>query len=198
MATQKAFAAQPVLSLLENTDFLQAVTLLATHRRNLASTGPKPPAVSARREDILKLELDDYLEWVEPLRKAFLWAADFLADRHIFTHKFLPYPKQLVPLAVIKVIMGGDADLHGPKGRLVEWFWCGILGELYVEPPIRASSATSSRFRPGRVINLGSPCPAPCRRQASWSRAFTRYAHVTRLRTKGSTRCCSIGERGTG
>jgi hypothetical protein len=102
-------------------------------------TQAKPPAVSARREDILKLTLDDYLEWVDPLRDAFLWVADFLADRHIFTDKFLPYPKQLVPLAAIKVIMGGDADLLGQRERIIRWFWSGILGELY-------GSAIETRF----------------------------------------------------
>lgn len=131
LATQRHFAAQPTLAGLENTDFLQAVTLLATRKRNLADTSPKPAAVSARREDILKLTLDEYLEWVHPLREAFLWAADFLADRHIFTDKFLPYPKQLVPLAAIRAIMGGDADLLGPRERIIRWFWSGILGELY-------------------------------------------------------------------
>lgn len=131
LATQRLFADQPTLSGLENTDFLQAVTLLATRKKNLAWQSPKAPALSARRDDILKLELSDYLEWVEPLRDAFLWVAGFLADRHVFTDRFLPYPKQVVPLAVIRVIMGGDADLLGPRQRLVQWFWCGILGELY-------------------------------------------------------------------
>ena len=129
--TERMLAGQQTLANLENTDFLQAVTLLATRKRNLADKSPKPAAISARREDILKLTLDDYLEWVDPLREAFLWAADFLADRHIFANKFLPYPKQLVPLAAIKVIMGGDADLLGPRERIVRWFWSGILGELY-------------------------------------------------------------------
>jgi hypothetical protein len=107
------------------------VTLLATRKRHLEHQGEKPPAISARREDILKLTLADYLEWVEPLRAAFVWAEAFLADRCIFTSKFLPYPKQLVPLAVIKVIMGHDADLIGPREKVVRWFWSGILGELY-------------------------------------------------------------------
>ncbi len=49
-----------MLANLENTDFLQAVTLLATRKRNLAHTGPRPPAVSAKREDVLKLALGDY------------------------------------------------------------------------------------------------------------------------------------------
>ncbi len=129
--TQKLFAGQPTLAGVESTDFLQALTLLATRKRNLADTTPKPAAISARRDDILKLTLEDYLEWVDPVREAFMWAADFLADRYIFTGKFLPYPKQLVPLAAIKVIMGGDADLLGPRERIVRWFWSGILGELY-------------------------------------------------------------------
>lgn len=130
-ATQAAFATQPTLKEVESTDFLQAVSLLATRKRNLTSSDTRPPAVSARREDVLKLSLDDYLEWVEPLREAFVWAATFLADLHIFDVRFLPYPKQLVPLAAIRVVMGKDADLVGPKSRIVRWFWCGILGELY-------------------------------------------------------------------
>jgi len=87
--------------------------------------------VSAKREDVLKLTLGDYLEWVEPLREAFVWASTFLADQHIFDHGFLPYPKQLVPLAAIRVVLGKDADLLGVRDHLVRWFWCGILGELY-------------------------------------------------------------------
>lgn len=129
--TQDRFKGHPTLGAIENTDFLQAVTLLASRKRNLAHQGDKPPAISARREDILKLTLADYLAWVEPLREAFIWAEAFLADRCIFTSKFLPYPKQLVPLAVIKVIMGADADLIGPREKVVRWFWSGILGELY-------------------------------------------------------------------
>lgn len=129
--TQQDFASHPVLSSLENTDFLQAVTLLTTRKRNLAHTGARRPAISAKREDVLKLTLPDYLEWVDPLRKAFAWAADFLADRHIFDVRFLPYPKQLVPLACVRVVMGSDANLLGPRERLVRWYWCGILGELY-------------------------------------------------------------------
>lgn len=137
--TQEMFAHRSVLADLENTDFLQAITLLATRKRNLADTSSKPVGVSAKREDVLKLTLQDYLEWVSPLREAFLWTADFLADRHIFESKFVPYPKQVVPLAVIKVVMGTDADLLGPRGRLIRWFWSGILGELY-------GSAIETRF----------------------------------------------------
>lgn len=113
--TQHLFAGRPVLAGIESTDFLQAMTLLATRKRNLADTSAKPAGISAKREDVLKLTLDDYLEWVDPLREAFLWVSDFLADRHIFEQRFLPYPKQRVPLAAIKVVMGADADLLGAE-----------------------------------------------------------------------------------
>jgi hypothetical protein len=137
--TQLKWSAHPVLATVENTDFLQAVTMLATRKRHLADTSDRPPAISAKREDVLKLTLDDYLEWREPLREAFIWCASFLADRHIFARRDVPYPKQLVPLAAIRVALGSDADLISVSDRLVRWFWCGVMGELY-------GSTIESRF----------------------------------------------------
>lgn len=138
-AIKDSWAAHPVLSAVENTDFLQAVTMLTTRERHLAATGERRPAISAKREDVLKLTLPDYLAWRDRLREAFAWAASFLADRHVFGERWLPYPKQLVPLAAIKVVLGQDADLIGVKERLARWYWCGILGELY-------GSASETRF----------------------------------------------------
>lgn len=137
--TKLKWASYPVLAAVENTDFLQAVTMLTTRQRHLADTSDRPPAISAKREDVLKLTLTDYLNWRDPLREAFVWAATFLADRHIFAPRDVPYPKQLVPLAAIKVALGKDADLISVSERLVRWFWCGVLGELY-------GSASETRF----------------------------------------------------
>lgn len=137
--TQLKWSAYPVLAAVENTDFLQAVTMLTTRKRHLADTSDRPPAISAKREDVLRLTLDDYLEWRDPLREAFIWASTFLADRHIFARRDVPYPKQLVPLAAIKVVLGNQADLIGVSDRLVRWFWSGVLGELY-------GSAIETRF----------------------------------------------------
>lgn len=137
--TRHKWAAYPVLSAVENTDFLQAVTMLYTRERNFADSSGRPSAISAKREDVLKLTLTDYLKWRDPLREAFIWAATFLADRHIFASRDVPYPKQLVPLAAIKVALGKDADLISFSDRIVRWFWCGVLGELY-------GSAIESRF----------------------------------------------------
>lgn len=137
--TRQQWQEYPVLAAVENTDFLQAVTMLATRKKNLASDSKRPPAISAKREDILKLALDEYLEWRDELRAAFIWASGFLADRHIFTGRDVPYPKQLVPLAAIRVVLGHDADMHAVNDRLSTWFWSGVLGELY-------GSATETRF----------------------------------------------------
>lgn len=137
--TQLKWSSYPVLAAVENTDFLQSVTMLTTLQRHLADASDRPPAISAKREDVLKLTLADYLKWRDPLREAFIWAATFLADRHIFAPRDVPYPKQLVPLAAIKVALGKDADLISVSERLVRWFWCGVLGELY-------GSASETRF----------------------------------------------------
>lgn len=134
--TQEALKEYPALSVVKNTDFIQAVSLLATRKRSLE--GSNRP-ITARRDDLLRLQLSDYLEWVEPLREAFRWTGRFLADHHIFEAKFMPYPTQLVPLAAIRVILGNRADLHGVRDRLDQWFWCGIMGELY-------GSTTETRF----------------------------------------------------
>lgn len=129
--TEKVLAAHPVLKKMENTDFLQAVTLLATRARNSADTSDRPPAVSARKEDILKLTLVEYLRWAQPVRDALGWVSTFLADQHIHESAFVPYQKQIVPLAALRVVMGDEADLAGVRPRIAQWFWCGVLGELY-------------------------------------------------------------------
>jgi hypothetical protein len=133
------FRAEAPLGVISSTDFLQGVTLLASRKRNLASSSERRPAISAKRDDVLRLELEDYVAWREPLVDAFKWSAMFLAEQHIFVEQYLPYATQLVPLAVIRVILGGQADSHGVKQRIRQWYWCGILGELY-------GSSTETRF----------------------------------------------------
>lgn len=136
--TEKVAQKHPVLAGVANTDFLQAITLLASRERNLAG-GSRPAAITARKEDVLKLQLTEYLRWSRQLRDALEWVARFLADQHIHVAGFLPYRTQIVPLAVFRVILGDDADLYGVRQRLSQWFWCGVLGELY-------AGATETRF----------------------------------------------------
>ncbi|TCC29672.1 DUF262 domain-containing protein [Kribbella speibonae] len=129
--TQQVLSTYPVLGGLENTDFLQAVGLLASYHG--------PTATTAKKEDILRLELTDYLTWAPKVRDALKWVAGFLDSQHIHTAADVPYPKQIVPLATIKVVLGDEADIHGVHKALRQWYWCGVLGELY-------GAAIESRF----------------------------------------------------
>lgn len=129
--TRSVIDDRPVLRGLEQTEFLQAVTLLASRERDTATT--------ARKDDVLDLELDDYLMWAPRVREAMTWVAGFLDSEHIHTARDVPYPTQLVPLAVIRTILGDEADIYGVRASIREWYWCGVLGELY-------SAATESRF----------------------------------------------------
>jgi hypothetical protein len=77
---------RPVLRALESTDYLQAVTLLATYAKRLAHTGDPAtaPGVSCKRRDILRLSLPDFLTWAPRVTEGFAWAAKFLGQEHIF------------------------------------------------------------------------------------------------------------------
>ncbi|MFE4541562.1 DUF262 domain-containing protein [Arthrobacter sp. NPDC056727] len=130
---KKIVSLRPVLSGLENTDFLQAISLLASRKRRLDYSGEseKVPGITCKRKDILKLSLDDYLEWADRLTDAFIWAGQFINNQFIFRHQDLPYRTQLVPLAAIRVALGTDADLQGVARLITRWYWSGVLGELY-------------------------------------------------------------------
>lgn len=130
-ATAEVITHHPVLSGVGSTEFLQAVTLLASLHSDRATT--------ARKEDVLDLELGDYLRWAPMVRDALPWVAAFLEDQHIHTGRDVPYPTQVVPLASVRVVLGEEADVHGVRRRITQWYWCGVLGELY-------SSSTETRF----------------------------------------------------
>ncbi|WP_144790408.1 DUF262 domain-containing protein [Kocuria palustris] len=112
-----------VLETFDNDDFLQAVTLVASLHGSTATT--------ARKEDVLKLQLSSYLEWSPKITEGLVWAAKFLDGEHIHTAADLPYPKQIVPLAVLRVVLGERIDAYGVHSRVRQWFWSGIFGELY-------------------------------------------------------------------
>ena len=123
-----------VLQGLQNTDFLQAITLLTTYDRRMrhaSQPGVEAPGVSCKRKDILRLSLADYQAWADKVESSLVWAHRFLATERIFTADDVPYRTQLVPLAAIRTVLGDKADLHGNADKLRQWYWCGVLGELY-------------------------------------------------------------------
>ncbi len=125
---KKRLHKQKVLTSLENTDFLQAVTLLATYAYK---TQNPEAAISCKRKDILRLTLDEYKKWAEPATQGFEKAARLLYDQKIFAARDLPYRTQLTPLAAILALLGDRADNDGVRTKLIRWYWCGVFGELY-------------------------------------------------------------------
>lgn len=127
---------EPVLSTVETTDFLQAVTLLHTYERRqqdieAGKTGKSISAVSAKRAAVLSLELEAYRAWADRVEQGFMLAAKFLRKEYFYSARDLPYRTQLPPLAAVLTRLGNrwlEPRIHE---KLARWFWCGVLGELY-------------------------------------------------------------------
>jgi hypothetical protein len=133
-----------VLNSVENTDFLQALTLLATRavRQAQVTMGTAPQdasAISCKRRDILKLQLDAFQQYALSVEQGFMRAAQLLHNQQVFTTDELPYRTQLVPLAAALAVLGDKGDDLPVRDKLLQWYWCGVFGELY-------ASATETRF----------------------------------------------------
>ena len=145
-ARERRIHSQSILAGVFNTDFLQAVTLLATRERQRQTTAlasgtdkDRAPRIGCKRTDMLKLELDEYKCWAGPLMAGFERAARFLHSQHLYDAKFLPYGSQLIPLAAILTVLGKDWESHEAREKLARWYWCGVFGELY-------GSSSETRF----------------------------------------------------
>lgn len=132
----KGFKNNRILNGLDNTDFLQAVTLLKTYDKR--KENPNAP-VSCKRNDILDLNVGDYLDWADKVEEGFYEAAQFLMEQYIFTRRDVPYPTQLVPLAAIFTVLGNRVYNKTIREKIGQWYWSGVFGELY-------GSAVESRF----------------------------------------------------
>lgn len=71
---------QSILAGVSNTDFIQALTLLATwsQQRAAQTAGTEEerlPRIGCKRPDMLRLQLDEYRRWAGPLMKGFSQAA---------------------------------------------------------------------------------------------------------------------------
>jgi len=116
-----------VLPSVAASDFLQAVTLLASYERNL-SVGS---GISCKRRDILNLSLAQYRACAERIERGFFSAARLLVREKVFDARNLPYGTQLVPLSAICAVLGDRFDSDAVKQKLARWYWCGVFGELY-------------------------------------------------------------------
>jgi hypothetical protein len=132
-----------VLSRLEPTEFLQAVSLLYTldRRREFVESraGGDPPAVTCTRDALLAIPLSAFQKYADRVESGFRDAGSFLFSQHIYRFKDVPYSSQLVPLAAIFSELGKKRDDTATRRKLERWYWSGVFGELY-------GSTTESRF----------------------------------------------------
>lgn len=133
-----------MLAKVSNTDIIQAITLLSTYNKKLklaqqGTPDEKLPAISCKRKDMLELTLNDYKKYRDLIVQGFIKAAKILFENHIYTARDLPYPAQLIPMSAILAVIGDNIDNLSNKKKLMQWYWCGVLGELY-------GSANETRF----------------------------------------------------
>lgn len=173
---------QKVLDTIQNDDFLQSISLLASmKRRQTALTSgvetDKAPAITCKRKDLLKLTLNEYTEWAEKVTEGFIKAAKFMHSQRIFEARDLPYRTQLVPMTAILTHLGENADQGGGKKKLAKWYWCGVFGELY-------GGATETRFAKDypEVVEWINGGPAP----TTVSDAYFTSSRLYTLRTRNS------------
>ena len=133
---QQRLRQDELLKKVDATAFLQIVTLMASYARRRSHLRAHPeddkaPAVSCKRREVLRLPLDDYKQWKDRAEQGLRRAVPFLHNQCMFRYRDLPYTTQLVPLAAIFGWLDGQADSYESLKRLEQWFWCGVLGEMY-------------------------------------------------------------------
>lgn len=160
----------PVLESVGRVEFLRGLSLLLTSRRG--------PALG-HRGDILNISLQEYLAHAGEMCDGFIAAATFLGERRVVAAEQVPYPAQLVPLAVVLARLAeqpGALEDTGAADRLNRWFWSGVFGELYgahaptirigldvteVTPWVRGHAAheprtvADARFHESRLLTAG-------------------------------------------
>ncbi|MFJ1614449.1 DUF262 domain-containing protein [Streptomyces sp. NPDC088251] len=121
---------------LSNSDFLQSVALVRTWNRKQQDPSV---GVSCKRRDLLELPLGDFEGLSLRLKDAFEWTGGFLFSQCIVHVADLPYRTQLVPLAAVRAILGDETDTPEAIRKIEQWYWCGVLGEMY-------GGSTETRF----------------------------------------------------
>ncbi len=111
--------------------FLQTVTLYSSFIRKDRNPD-SAPAVSCKRKDILDLPFEQYKANKQAVLEGFRLARKFLFSQYVFRQRDLPYATQLIPLAAICAVIGQSVfDKPKTQNILTQWFWCGIMGEMY-------------------------------------------------------------------
>ncbi len=126
---QDRLSEREVLRAVGGTDFLQAVTLLASYKRSRLPGSTS--GVSVRRRDVLRLTLCEYQDNADSVEKGLQRAAELLSRQTIFDTRNLPYGTQLIPLAAVCAYIDRRFDSDTVLNKLARWYWSGVLGEMY-------------------------------------------------------------------
>jgi len=119
---------QKILRSIGADELLQVITLLTTYERKQSDPNA---AVSCKRNDILKLTLNEYQKWADMATNGFIKVSKLLFQQNFYSNRDLPYGTQLVPLSTLLALLGDKADNDVVREKLIRWFWCGVFGELY-------------------------------------------------------------------
>ncbi|MBR4382595.1 MAG: DUF262 domain-containing protein [Selenomonadaceae bacterium] len=118
-----------ILSAIERTDFITALTLLVSYEKFCAD---KKISVSCKGEDVLKLDCGDYLTHKDPIAEGFVESAKFLKEEGITTRKYLPYKPQLIPMAAIFAKLNSlNKNDAASRKKIRQWYWCSVFSEAY-------------------------------------------------------------------
>ena len=118
---------EDVLTGIDESSFLTAITLLASYKKHDA-TGA---AVGCKRKDVLRLTLEEYKDNVDEIIAGYMKAAKLLMREKVFSQRDLPYQTQLIPLSAICAYLQDRFEEDFVKQKIIRWYWCGVLGELY-------------------------------------------------------------------
>lgn len=113
-----------VMYSVDESAFLQTITLYSNYRAATMTT--------CKRKDILDLPFEAYQANKAAVLDGYKMARKFLFSQYVFRQRDLPYATQLIPLAAICAEIG-KTEFEKPRTQriLEQWFWCGIMGEMY-------------------------------------------------------------------
>ena len=108
----------------DETAFLTTITLYTTYHASSMTT--------CKKKDVLSLDFKDYKCNRDVILEGYKLARKFLYSQYVFRIRDLPYTTQLIPLSAICAEIGKNLFNQPQTQRILsQWFWCGIMGEMY-------------------------------------------------------------------
>ncbi|MCD8347123.1 MAG: DUF262 domain-containing protein [Lachnospiraceae bacterium] len=108
----------------DETAFLTTVTLYSSYFADTMTT--------CKKKDVLALPFESYQANKMAVLEGYKMARKFLFSQYVFRMRDLPYTTQLIPLAAICAVIGKSMfNLPQSQNILKQWYWCGIMGEMY-------------------------------------------------------------------